>query len=360
MQKTSGTAKQRQLRLQKKRARKARLRKIWRGHLKVLRDDAARRERDREPTAPAAPPTPQNKVKFPEVLDLQTNRDECLRFVAKLKETILEGRRLQTFLDLSNIQKVEPAAALIVLAEIDRCIALLANSKRRSVTGNRPTNRVVLEILDGLGYFEHFGFGAQTSGSKDNVFVKVTSDLKTNTKFADALISAFEKSSAFKPYLRKKLIEALVECMDNVRKHAYLEDFWRDVTGKWWMMGIEKPLAQEVEFYFFDQGAGIPGTLRHKFRELFTLDHEFVEEAVLEGRTRLDDDPRRGNGLPSLLRVLNFGPGGELRIYSGRANTLFKRNRDDNKFSNSDMPLRGTLICWRLSASGSRDVGPLN
>jgi hypothetical protein len=80
---------------------------------------------------------------IPEVLSLRGNHDETVALVKAMRDTVLlESRPVQLYFD--KLRLLEPAAALLLVAEIFRCRQLRPWRAGHSVTGNYPTEKEIL------------------------------------------------------------------------------------------------------------------------------------------------------------------------------------------------------------------------
>jgi hypothetical protein len=104
-------------------------------------------------------------------------------------------------------------------------------------------------------------------------------------RLAGPLMKMFEHIGGMDPPVSKKLYGALIECMDNVKAHAYPPGVMPrpDLIGEWWMAGFADPAKDQLAFVFLDQGAGIPTTIKDKrsirFQSYFSF-HECQKSAV--------------------------------------------------------------------------------
>ena len=144
--------------------------------------------------------------------------------------------------------------------------------------------------------------------------------------------------------------------MDNVKAHAYpdSETPRAELIGEWWMAGYVDPTSQQIAFTFFDQGVGIPTTIKQKrsvrFKSYLNFtDQRIISKAVLEGLSRRKSG-RHGNGLPSLREIIDIAPSGFLRVISNKGDFIYQKNLKP-KSSGIQVYLEGSLVIWSIQGS---------
>jgi anti-sigma regulatory factor (Ser/Thr protein kinase) len=168
------------------------------------------------------------------------------------------------------------------------------------------------------------------------------------------LIKHFKPVAKLDQESRPALYEALIECMNNVLEHAYPEK--QGAPGElqhWWLLGYRDFAKSEVSFCFYDQGLGIPNTIRTRIKDAPWLPFfsrsgsVLIEEAVVRGRYSRTQKPSKGRGLPTLKRFIDVASDGELAILSDRSRCIFHTGKkpERNEFS---IGLPGTLITWNI------------
>ena len=112
------------------------------------------------------------------------------------------------------------------------------------------------------------------------------------------------------------LFEGLSEAITNVGQHAYPAGEGYQIR-QWWVSASSDTRARELRVMFYDQGAGIPGTLRRwklfeLVKEAFSswTDSQKIEAAMEVGRSS-SGLSERGKGLQNLVEFA--------RTQSGRA-----------------------------------------
>lgn len=293
------------------------------------------------------------KIKIPITLNLDGDRVELFRLLDKVRGTLVYKHNCRVFLDFSDLVNISCEAALMLLAEIDRSLALSAG---KTLTGNHPKNQTAAAVLKDMGYFKFFKVPDPPISKTNRIFLEACCGDVTDGEVANRLIEIFEKQLRFAPGFRRCLYEALVECMDNVKQHAYPRDAFKGgrIVDRWWMMGFADNQTGEVTFSFVDQGVGIPRTLQKKWKQIINSaglifsESDLICEAIDNNRSRLQS-VRRGNGLSVLRSLIEHAPEGRFRICSRRANVHFFRHDTEPQLFDSEVTYDGTLVSWSLS-----------
>ena len=284
-------------------------------------------------------------VSLPAIMDAFANPVLVAAALRRVREKIVGGWANTVLIDISKLERITPETAMLLVAEIERCVRY---SRGCNVRSNYPNSPQPAQLLKIIGYFEYLGISPPTVGRQPANIFRICSAYSNDPITANKLIEMFERSTAFDPDLRSKLYGSLIECMGNVFHHAYVGNGHsesRRLDGKWWLLGYAIPSRNLVSFSIYDQGAGIPATLRASpARQNSTKnlsDSEVVEKAVLEGFSRFGSE-RRGNGLPFLLAMIKSAEEGNLRILSNCANNTFSSSAESHTSFAEFRPLRPT------------------
>ena len=150
---------------------------------------------------------------------------------------------------------------------------------------------------------------------------------------------------------------AVTEAMTNVVHHS--GD--KNEEKRWWLSASYSERTREVRVMIYDQGAGIPKTLPRKFQEqlrrLLPGDHARMVQAAHElSRTGTGMD-HRGHGLQRDIRGYfdRVDCEGHYRVTSLRGQYVYERHPDgrtNDHAASLPVPLKGTLIEWKLSLGG--------
>ncbi|TVO70880.1 hypothetical protein FHP88_15615 [Sedimenticola selenatireducens] len=294
-------------------------------------------------------------LKFPKKMNFRGDIDETIYFLDKLKKEILYGDSTEVLLDQKALDSITPETAIILVSELQRCIQYKSMKKR--LRGTHPDSPAVARILTDIGFYSCLNIKSPPHAEEKSsrAFFRIMPGNRTDARIANRLVSHFEKVVSFEPIARKRLLAALIECMDNVHNHAYRKDgISPDLIGEWWMAGFVDESVGQVGFIFYDQGVGVPTTLKEKWAvKIKTLvgmnDAELLQHAVLEGITRRKSE-RHGNGFPSFKEFINeipAGTGGFLRVISNKGDYSYCRNARSNP-TTVEIPLNGTLLIWSI------------
>jgi hypothetical protein len=289
-------------------------------------------------------------------LDFLENREETLAFFNEFKLRTIIDPADEVFLDLSQLKKMAPEAALVLIAEATR-----AAEYGCRLRGHRAPDGLIDRLLWDIGYYNYYGagkVGPPPDGKRDRTFLVHQTGFDTNPRVAKHLIQEFLPVAELQAIEIKTLYDALVECMANVLQHAYparqLKGF--HLPNRWWLLGSMERSSHEISFCFFDQGVGIPNTIRTRWQHLVPIvsksDNELVIQAVMEGlsSTKLDT---RGKGLPTLKSFVDQYGTGELVIVTCRTMCNFRANATPNSIELTQA-LGGTLIIWTLQTGKVR------
>lgn len=298
-------------------------------------------------------------VKSPSQLNFQTASSETIQFLQSIRAELLEGRTHNVLIDISNLENISPASAVVLLAEITRC-TLYANGQKR-VHGNYPKTDRAKQVLTDIGFFKAFQVKAPAYvlGEESRVYVKTLSGNKSDGRYTRPVLSLFEKVCGLGIVPSKRLYAALIECMDNVRGHAYPEmpGTRADLLGEWWLCAFADPVNDQLALVFYDLGDGIPTTIKNKRSVrlrayLGFSDTKILRRAITVGLSS-KDSTRRGTGLPSLKEFVDFAPGGFLRVLSGTGDVRYVGATKRIESRDLALPLTGSLIVWTIRGAGA-------
>ncbi|MBZ0259288.1 MAG: hypothetical protein K8F90_01625 [Hyphomicrobiales bacterium] len=206
------------------------------------------------------------KVEAPPVFSLSENYEDVVEYVNRIR-SIGFGRRqkgIRKVVDFSTIKELEPAAALVLAAEIDRW---------RRIGGFRPRPHK-LEKWDTEVFLQFYELGLFSLLLDTEVHAKESPTVtwipfkfgRGESGFpADQFLSNLTEIAGPIPE-RTIFYAALVEALLNVRNHAYLSENKGDyacqpIFGGWWIAGAFDNDKRELTGLVFDQGLGIPKTL---------------------------------------------------------------------------------------------------
>jgi hypothetical protein len=305
-------------------------------------------------------------IEFPESLTLDRGQDVnvVVSLLGSIREAALEGHFKKITLDHSKVRVMSPEVALMLVAEIQRCEAYCGG--RTLITGTHPREHSVTELLSEVGFYEALSIKEPKlpKSYKSRTYAQVVRRNRTLPKAVDTLLECFSKVFDFDEADRKRLHVALIESMDNVFEHAYdPKSSSPHLYKEWWLVGYADHQESSVGFAFYDQGAGIPTTIRKKKprRVLDRLnnwsDGQWIDRAVRRPISR-HDSKRRGHGLDKLKKFLDsLGIDGALRVIANKGDVEFLTNGGNAKIDLIEGGLNGSLIVWTLRGIKTEPIG---
>lgn len=294
---------------------------------------------------------------FPETMDFLAHRESTLAALTGLRYAILTGGTARVMVDLSRIQFISDAAAVVLAAELKRCLSYARNLE---VRGNYPAmNSSAIAVLTSFGVFEHLELPAPPLGITDErrrcfrIVAKDTTDSVTLGGLAEHFVPFIDQYITTDPAWKRQLYKALIDAASNTAEHAYSEPTARPwLQARWWAAGIVNEPEKFMRFVFWDQGLGIPHTIRRSglfgsIADELRRDHGLIEQAVQKGYSRHRKNPRRGHGLSVLIELIRRAPHGVLEIHSGRGTYEFRRDSPPaTRLHTGD--IGGTLLVWTV------------
>jgi anti-anti-sigma regulatory factor len=293
-------------------------------------------------------------VKAPKVLDFQNQCEDALRFLREVRDEVIQGRTHNVLVDLTALEEISPACAVVLLAEMTRCATYSKRNKRLS--GNYPKTDRAKQVLTDIGFFRSFQVKAPefVSTKESRVYVKTIAGNKSDGRYTKSVLQLFEQVCQLNAVAGKRLYGALIECMDNVKGHAYPENIGSrpDLIGEWWMCGFADPINRQLALVFYDQGEGIPTTIKRvrsiRMRSYLNFDDSRILKQAITLGLSSKQDKRRGTGLPSLREFVDYAPGGFLRVISGKGDVRYIGSTKRVETKRLTEPLSGSLIVWTI------------
>ncbi|MHC1949620.1 hypothetical protein IF803_35370 [Bradyrhizobium sp. UFLA06-06] len=305
-------------------------------------------------------------IMIPAKFSLRDNYAQSVAAIETIRELVL-NQRTPVFLYFDHLRELEPAAALLLVAEVFRCRQLRIWRGGSSVVGNYPSDKNIFFQLREMGFFKVLGLNgidemldARPRGERPH-FLRFLSMNSVHPQlaadFCDLVVrSAFKMTDLAK----NRMVAALKEAMGNAHEHAYVMKGDYDVMPRrWWLAGYLNPVHKEMMVLILDQGVGIPRTLLPNAFEALTAimnmtwtptDGNMIAAATELHRTSTAQ-PGRGRGFQDMKRFIDTCDDGELRVCSNRGvYTYSKLNQTISDFPTS---IGGTLIEWRIRHTGS-------
>lgn len=310
---------------------------------------------------------------MPATFSLRDNYVETVQIIETLRELVLV-RRVPVFLYFNQLQHLEPAAALLLVAEVFRCRQLRTWRNGASVTGNFPDDKAIFFQLREMGFFKVLKLSdldhivdERPQGERPYYVRFLTMNSvhpALAARFCDLVVrGAFQMSRLAK----NRMVAALKEAMGNAHEHAYVMKSEYDfMPRRWWLAGYVNPVHKEMMVLILDQGVGIPRTLPStafdvlksalKSRLLVVTDGTIAATdgnmiaAATELHRTSTDQKGRGRGFQDMKRFVDTCDDGELRVCSNRGAYTYAKGQE----SIADFPtsIGGTLIQWRVRHEG--------
>jgi len=258
--------------------------------------------------------------------------------------------------DHSTLKEVTPDGALLLISQFDRVTSYSKGAKLWGLFKGMPED--VVGLLKPIGYFKYFPNIQMSSKPPESMsIVEHTTGRTIDPRAADSIITEFKKSNSIDDVGGKRLGKCLIECMENVSKHAYDYPVERRLLKKWWMIGYRDTLTGELSFVFLDQGIGMPKKLRFsradQLIDFFGLNNLFGvsdEELIIAAFLRPMSSTKKSNrglGLTGLKRYLDRGQKGELLVQSHSSRVLLKPGARPTGML-TKKKLEGTMLLWKF------------
>lgn len=313
-------------------------------------------------------------VKAPSVLSFSENAAETLRFLAELREAALDQKKVKhrgkwswsrLRADLSTIQTISLPAAIVLSAEFQRW-SLLRGVQLQPWRLKHWTPRVK-HLLAALGTFQLLNIRARKAGAELSADALAIFPLQSGVRSEQEKVAQLQDDlhSLGVVFEQKTYIfDGLSEAVFNAIDHAYPPE--QDASVKkvtvghrWWATSCYDPNTENLRFFVYDQGVGIPKTLQEKkewtsaIKRLTAMikgdaasDAEMIKAAFEIGRTRTKLQ-QRGKGLDQMASVVRLANGGYMRVLSGRGDV---QTDGHGKYDTRMLPSEalGTLIEWGI------------
>ena len=301
-------------------------------------------------------------VLCPNDFSLDSNFKGVINILRKIRFYSQRQRNERIYIDFREIEELSPPAALILAAEIDRWNrgTLTRKHKFRRIVDLEKWTPKVRRLLADMGFFELLelkyreDMAEEDSKNTDVRYVKFRTGTGANGEVIRSL-RMDDLEPTVGPMPRKtQFYAAVTEAMTNVVHHSG--------DKRWWLSASYNARTCEVRVMIYDQGVGIPKTLPRKFQEqlrgLRPEDHARMVRAAHDlSRTGTGMD-HRGHGLQRDIRGYfdRVGCEGHYRVTSLRGRYVYERHPDgrtNDDVASLPVPLKGTLIEWKLSLGGS-------
>ena len=283
-------------------------------------------------------------VACPAVLDFEAAPLESTAFFDDLEKTLTKSK-VGVIVDHRPLENLSPAAALVLIAHLFR---IHRRKPDLPLFVYIPTRAEPRDLLGLIGYYDYFKKVAwERPQSAKRHYLAIKRGELVMQEYAQELCAHLQTHGKLST---QKFYAALVEGMANATEWGYgqKESGYRT----WWLLGYRDEITKEMAYCFYDQGVGIPISIRTRFLDMLPglrpSGSELIEIAVREGRYSRTKNKGRGSGLPTLLSFVEEGTDGQLLIFSNESRCVFKHGEKTRK-DDYNIGLRGTLISWSFS-----------
>ncbi len=298
-------------------------------------------------------------------------RTEVLIFLENIRKKVCEDRCI--YIDFSQTTRMVADGTLLFYAEMDRLIR--ATSPKKHIRCSYPTDKVVEQVLQQVGFFRVIG--KRQKATIDHDMVKhwnSATGTKVEGKKIEPLQEYYQGSMAT-PLLQSVLFAGITEAMTNCCNHAYPKPRREVVTGveeerRWWMFSQEK--GGELSIVFCDLGIGIPASLTkgESWEPSFIksilarlgigeTDASLIQTAFEIGKSTTGEE-HRGKGLQEIRDVLAREGQGSLKTLSGNGCYEYEAHDGRQGARNFAYRMPGTLIFWKIPIRNEQDNGRNN
>ncbi|MER9431375.1 hypothetical protein [Mesorhizobium sp. M0408] len=304
-------------------------------------------------------------IQPPADFSLRSNYEQVASFFAYLRFQIYRDKipsELPRGVAFEAFQRASPGAALVLAAELFRWQQFIG--RKLAILRHSLWNPEIDYLFQNLGLFDFL-----ETPNKPKIrrrpeaplveILKYRSDTDVVGAKCDDLLEHLAEISG-PIHAANFIYDGLIEALKNSKQHAYLEpDEWFGVpAGTWFMSGSYNRTSQSLTAAVYDMGVGIPRTLPRAtiwegVRGVLTAlggttdDAQMIKAAMEYGRTRTMVQGR-GNGLPTMMRILDHHRG-YLRIISGTGEAVYDSVDSVITTTNHRVALGGTLIEWSIS-----------
>ncbi len=320
------------------------------------------------------------RIDPPEIFSFSRNYHETVTCLTKLKDAVKKDavknesyKKIAISIDLSKIKEIQPAAALVLAAELDRWQRIGGKKLKPNKLGD--WNDKVFKFLYNLGLFKLLDIAPKEYKKKlkkinDNktqyeVALQFITGLKNNREPTERL--ADRLSEEIKSHIpefaqddtRMSLNVALAEATLNSVHHAYPngKSIYKTDGKRWWAAACyyQEEDKKTVRFIAYDQGVGIAQTLEttpfgeniiKKLTRKFSdyPDGELIKRALKFGVSSTKQK-NRGQGLKNIVDAAKT-PNSSLRLLSGKGCVNYSFGGSVMANSDEKLHLGGTLLEW--------------
>lgn len=305
---------------------------------------------------------------FPNELDFDTKPKETNSFfVSLLSNAFTLSKEIlpaSLYLDFSNLVRLSPECALILIALFSKLTIYSPNTLiriRKDLSNMSPRAYSVLNQIGFWDYFKNSDITPPQGKESNKKIIRHSHSRQIVAQKIKNMLDEFEIDKEFGKERRSYISRAILEAMNNVLDHAYLDEFTKKskrnkkfLYDHWWMCCYKNKNETGFTFAIYDDGVGMPITLKKKGVEFITSslsilkDTELIVRAFSSGdRTRTEEDAR-GNGLPTIIETVPKLDS-VLTVLSNSNYCKFEKNRVPvTRIFDKELSQLGTLLSWRI------------
>ena len=334
-------------------------------------------------------------IEVPSIFSLTKNYEKtiyCLQQIKDLFQKRAKGKMYKEDrfeIKLYNIKEIQPAAALILAAELDRGQKICGSKlKPKKLLDWKPD---VLKLLYDLGMFDLLDTREEEKQKVSKRLKKqkhssaalpFVSGYQNNREETDALYKELrdmfrqlsapsdKESAPFKEVEEENaLCVALSEASLNCVHHAYPENSqlkYMTKDKRWWAAATYHKDKKIVRFFVYDQGVGIAktlgktdygkGILALAEKMLKSDDEGFIIKKLLENPKSSTGNSNRGKGFPQMKEAVRR-QGDSLRILSGKGRAEYRCGANNIDYKKFNRHVGGTLLEWRFRLDKDKRLG---
>lgn len=315
---------------------------------------------------------------LPPTMSLSDAYDDTVDCINLMRQTVLLNNQ-PIAIHFEKVERIDPSAALLLVAEIYRCRHLRQSARGRSVEGTYPRNSEVESQLEEMGFFKLLNViprnvAEQNATRSKPIFLNFITGIQVQSEAIHKFVEVIEKYNiiTLNDPARRKLVGALIEAMSNANEHAYkLPTPIQSMSNRWWLSASINPQRNEVTVILCDQGVGIPNTIDLRLFEGLKLQLQSFEwfqvlyasrsdGVIIKAATELfrtgTGQEGRGKGFRDMKAFVDRCYEGELTVLSNRGKYHYIGGTSSEvisreSFDDSAGSIGGTVIEWRIRNS---------
>lgn len=315
---------------------------------------------------------------LPPIMSLTDAYEDTVACINLMRQTVLVNNQ-PIALHFEKVDRIDPSAALLLVAEIYRCRHLRQSARGRSVEGTYPRNCNVESQLEEMGFFKLLNVVSRNVGDQQDarskpIFLNFITGIQVQSEAIHNFVEVIEKYNiiSLNDAARRKLVGALIEAMSNANEHAYkLPTPIQSMSNRWWLSASINLQRNEVTVILCDQGVGIPNTIDLGLFEGLKLQLQSFEWFQVLSATRSDGvvikaatelfrtgtgQAGRGKGFRDMKAFVDRCHEGELTVLSNRGKYHYiggtsSEISNRESFNDSAGSIGGTIIEWRIRNS---------